>query len=105
VEPTVVGNVSNSATIAREEIFGPVLTVISADDEASVITTAKDTIYGLKSSVFTEDVDRARALAAELRSGTVGHNAFHTDFGIAFGGFKQSGLGREGGIEGLRPPT
>jgi acyl-CoA reductase-like NAD-dependent aldehyde dehydrogenase len=103
VEPTVFANVENSATIAREEIFGPVLTVIPAADEAVAIATANDTIYGLNSSVFTEDVDRAREVAGELRAGTVGHNAFRTDFGMAFGGFKQSGLGREGGEEGLRP--
>jgi len=103
IEPTVFANVDNSHTIAREEIFGPVLTVIPAKDEADAIEKANDTIYGLNSSVFTEDVDRAREVARELRAGTVGHNAFRTDFGMAFGGFKQSGLGREGGIEGLRP--
>ena len=64
---------------------------------------ANDTIYGLNASVFTNDVDRARQVAGQLRSGTVGHNAFRTDFGMAFGGFKQSGIGREGGIEGLLP--
>ena len=64
---------------------------------------ANDTIYGLNASVFTNDVDRARAVAGQLRSGTVGHNAFRTDFGMAFGGFKQSGIGREGGKEGLLP--
>ena len=64
---------------------------------------ANDTIYGLNASVFTNDVDRAREVAGQLRSGTVGHNAFRTDFGIAFGGFKQSGIGREGGKEGLLP--
>ena len=53
--------------------------------------------------MFTNDVDRARDVARQLRAGTVGHNAFRTDFGIAFGGFKQSGLGREGGVEGLHP--
>jgi len=103
VEPTVFANVENSATIAREEIFGPVLTVIPADDENDAIAKANDTIYGLNSSVFTEDVERAREVAGELRAGTVGHNAFRTDFGLAFGGFKQSGMGREGGVEGLRP--
>jgi acyl-CoA reductase-like NAD-dependent aldehyde dehydrogenase len=80
-----------------------VLSVIPAADEADAVRIANDTIYGLNASVFTEDVDRARAVAGELRSGTVGHNAFRTDFGIAFGGFKQSGIGREGGTEGLHP--
>jgi len=103
VEPTVFGGVENRSTIAQEEIFGPVLSVIPVDDEQAAIDTANDTIYGLNASVFTNDVDRARAVAAQLRSGTVGHNAFRTDFGIAFGGFKQSGIGREGGTEGLLP--
>jgi aldehyde dehydrogenase (NAD+) len=103
VEPTVFANVDNSSAIAQEEIFGPVLSVIPADDEDHVVATANDTIYGLNASVFTKDVDRARQVARRLRSGTVGHNAFRTDFGIAFGGFKQSGIGREGGIEGLLP--
>jgi acyl-CoA reductase-like NAD-dependent aldehyde dehydrogenase len=103
IEPTVFAGVDNSSTIAREEIFGPVLSVIPAQDEADAIRIANDTIYGLNASVFTEDVDRARAVAAQLRAGTVGHNAFRTDFGIAFGGFKQSGIGREGGREGVKP--
>ncbi len=103
VEPTVFANVDNSSTIAQEEIFGPVLTVIPAADERDAVRLANDTIYGLNASVFTDDVDRARQVAGQLRSGTVGHNAFRTDFGIAFGGFKQSGIGREGGTEGLLP--
>jgi aldehyde dehydrogenase (NAD+) len=103
VEPTVFGDVDNSSTIAQEEIFGPVLSVIPADDENHAIAIANDTIYGLNASVFTQDVDRAREVAGQLRSGTVGHNAFRTDFGMAFGGFKQSGIGREGGREGLLP--
>ncbi len=103
VEPTVFGNVDNASTIGREEIFGPVLAVIKADDETDAVRIANDTIYGLNASVFTNDVDRARAVAGEIRSGTVGHNAFRTDFGMAFGGFKQSGIGREGGKEGLLP--
>ncbi|MBW0102747.1 aldehyde dehydrogenase [Pseudonocardia sp. KRD291] len=102
IEPTVFANVDNHSTIAREEIFGPVLSVIAADDEADAVRVANDTIYGLNASVFTPDVERARAVARRLRSGTVGHNAFRTDFGVGFGGFKQSGLGREGGEEGLR---
>jgi aldehyde dehydrogenase (NAD+) len=103
IEPTVFSNVENSSTIAREEIFGPVLSVIPADDEKQAVRIANDTIYGLNASVFTADVDRARQVAGQLRSGTVGHNSFRTDFGIAFGGFKQSGMGREGGREGLLP--
>ena len=101
IEPTVFGNVDNHSTIAREEIFGPVLSVIPAESEAAAVDIANDSIYGLNASVFTNDVERAYATARELRSGTVGHNCFRTDFDIAFGGFKQSGIGREGGVEGL----
>jgi aldehyde dehydrogenase (NAD+) len=101
VEPTVFGNVDNSWRIAQEEIFGPVLSVLPADDEEDAIRIANDTIYGLNAAVFTQDADRAREVAGRLRAGTVGHNNFHTDFGIGFGGFKQSGVGREGGVEGL----
>jgi aldehyde dehydrogenase (NAD+) len=102
VEPTVFGNVDNSFTIAQEEIFGPVLSVIPADNEQHAIQIANGTIYGLKSSVFTNDVDRARDVARQLRAGMVGHNSFRTDFPVK-GGFKQSGIGREGGVEGLLP--
>ncbi len=103
VEPTVFGNVDNSSVIAQEEIFGPVLSVIPARDEQDAVRIANDTIYGLNASVFTNDVNRARQVAGQLRSGTVGHNAFRTDFSVAFAGFKQSGIGREGGREGLLP--
>lgn len=101
--PTVFGNVDNAMTIAREEIFGPVLSVIPVDSEQQAIDVANDSIYGLNASVFTNDTDRAFATARRLRSGTVGQNVFRTDFGISFGGFKQSGIGREGGREGLYP--
>jgi betaine-aldehyde dehydrogenase len=101
IEPTVFGNVDNNMTIAREEIFGPVLSVIPADNEDHAVEIANDTVYGLNASVFTKDVERAYSTARLLRSGTVGQNSFKTDFGIAFGGFKQSGLGREGSTEGL----
>lgn len=103
VEPTVFAHVDNSSAIAQEEIFGPVLSVIPADNEDEIVALANDTIYGLNASVFTHDVERARQIAGRLRSGTVGHNAFRTDFSLAFGGFKQSGIGREGGTEGLLP--
>jgi aldehyde dehydrogenase (NAD+) len=103
IEPTVFANVDNRSTIAREEIFGPVLSVISAATEDQAIEIANDTIYGLNSSVFTNDPERAYSVGRRLRAGTVGHNSFKSEFGIAFGGFKQSGMGREGGLEGLHP--
>ncbi|MFA7587119.1 MAG: aldehyde dehydrogenase [Novosphingobium sp.] len=103
IEPTVFAWVDNAMTIAREEIFGPVLCVIPAYDEAHAVRIANDSDYGLNASVFTHDADRAYAVARKLRSGTVGHNSWRTDFGIAFGGFKQSGIGREGAREGLLP--
>ena len=101
VEPTVFGNVDNSSVIAQEEIFGPVLSVIPAIDEQDAIRIANDTIYGLNASVFTNDVERARDVAGQIRSGTVGHNGFKSDSAMGFGGFKQSGIGREGGTAGL----
>jgi acyl-CoA reductase-like NAD-dependent aldehyde dehydrogenase len=103
VEPTLFGEVDNHSVIAREEIFGPVLSVIRARDEDDAVRIANDTNYGLNASVFTQDVDRARQVAGRLQSGTVGHDTLSSDFGIGFGGFKQSGIGREGGIEGLLP--
>jgi acyl-CoA reductase-like NAD-dependent aldehyde dehydrogenase len=103
VEATVFGGVDNGSTIAREEIFGPVLSVIPAESEEQAIDIANDTNYGLNASVFTNDPERAYAVGRRIRAGTVGHNAFKTDFTIAFGGFKQSGIGREGGTEGLYP--
>ncbi|HEY3603035.1 MAG TPA: aldehyde dehydrogenase [Sporichthyaceae bacterium] len=102
IEPTVFAGVNNKQVIAQEEIFGPVLSVIPADSEEDAIDIANDTIYGLNAAVFTPDNTRARQVAARLRSGTVGHNNMKLDMTIAFGGFKQSGLGREGGTEGLR---
>lgn len=102
IEPTVFANVTNDMVIAREEIFGPVISVIPADSEEQAIAIANDSPFGLNASVFTGDSERAYRVARQLRSGTVGQNAFRTDFSIAFGGFKQSGIGREGGTEGLR---
>lgn len=103
IEPTVFGNVDNHSTIAREEIFGPVLSVIPAENEDEALDIANDTSYGLNAAVFTNDIERYYAAARRLRSGSVGHNGSRTDFGIAFGGFKESGIGREGGVEGLFP--
>ena len=103
IEPTLFGRVENDMIIAREEIFGPVISVIPAKDEQEALAIANDSDFGLNASVFTDDVERAYAAARALRSGTVGHNSFQSDFTIAFGGFKQSGIGREGGVEGLLP--
>jgi len=102
VEPTVFGNVDNRSTIAQEEIFGPVLSVIPVADEAQAVAVANDSLYGLGGAVFTHDVDRAYAVARHIRTGTVSHNSHRTEMFIGYGGFKQSGIGREGGVEGLR---
>jgi betaine-aldehyde dehydrogenase len=79
------------------------VSVIPAKSEAHAIEIANDSPFGLNAAVFTNDADRAYRAARKLRSGTVGHNGMRTDFTIAFGGFKQSGVGREGGVEGLMP--
>jgi aldehyde dehydrogenase (NAD+) len=103
VEPTVFGNVDNTSVIAQEEIFGPVLSVIPAADEADAVRIANETIYGLHGAVFTADVERAREVAGQMRTGAIGHNGFKSDFDMGHGGFKQSGIGREGGVDGLLP--
>lgn len=102
IEPTVFAGVGSQATIAQEEIFGPVITVIPAKDEDDAVRLANDTIYGLDGSVFTNDRDLAYQVARKVRTGTMGHNLHRYDFGVCFGGFKQSGIGREGGQNGLR---
>lgn len=100
-EPTVLANVDNHSFAAQNEFFGPVLSVIPADSEEQAIAMANDSIYGLNAAVFTRDAERAMQVARQLRTGTVGHNASRYDFSIGFGGFKQSGIGREGGASGL----
>ncbi len=103
IQPTVFANVDNAMTIAQEEIFGPVICVIPCEDETDAIRIANDSPFGLAGAVYTGDVDRAYRVARKIRTGTVGQNGPLADFSIAFGGFKQSGLGREGGVEGLMP--
>ena len=100
-EPTVFADVDNRSFAAQHEFFGPVLSVIAADNEQHAIEMANDTIFGLNATVFTQDPERAMQVARQLRAGTVGHNASRYDFSIGFGGFKQSGIGREGGEGGL----
>jgi aldehyde dehydrogenase (NAD+) len=101
VEPTLFTDASNSMKIAREEIFGPVGTIITYGSEEEAIAIANDSPYGLSGGVFTEDTDRAYAVARRVRTGNFGHNGRVIDYTIPYGGFKQSGIGREGGIEGL----
>lgn len=101
VQPTLFDNVTNDMTIAREEIFGPVGTVIAYETEEEAIAIANDSDYGLSGGVFTKDADKAYAVGRLIRTGNFGHNGRVIDFTIPYGGFKLSGLGREGGIEGL----
>ncbi len=102
VEPTVFMDVTNEMTIAREEIFGPVLAVIAYDDEDDAVRIANDSDYGLSGSVWSETDERALAVARRIRAGTInvnGGNFYGAD--APFGGYKQSGLGREMGREGF----
>lgn len=101
VRPTVFSNVRNDMTIAKEEIFGPVLSVIAYDDEEDAIATANDTIYGLHAYVFSGDVARANRVARRIEAGRVFINGLYDEPMAPFGGFKQSGLGREFGVFGL----
>ncbi|ORM36193.1 aldehyde dehydrogenase [Williamsia sp. 1135] len=102
VEPTVFGNVGVTSRLAQEEIFGPVLAVLSARDVDDAVRIANATEFGLNASVFTHESRRVLEIARSLHSGTVGQNGNRADFGIGFGGFKRSGIGREGGVAGLQ---
>jgi len=101
VEPTLFADVDNSMTIAQEEIFGPVVSLIPFDTEDDAVAIANDSDYGLSGSVWTDDVDKGIAIARQVRTGTYTVNGFGMDFGSPFGGFKSSGVGRELGPEGL----
>jgi acyl-CoA reductase-like NAD-dependent aldehyde dehydrogenase len=103
VEPTVFNDVNTSMTIAREEIFGPVVSFISYKDIDDAVEKANSTIYGLHGAVYTPDAERGYEVARRVRSGSVTVNGLIVDPTMPFGGFKQSGSGREGGIEGLDP--
>ena len=104
-EPTVFANATNDMVIAREEIFGPVTAVIPYDNEEQAIRIANDTDFGLSGGVFTADTDRAYAVARRIRTGHFSQNGRDFDLSNPFGGFKKSGLGREGGPEGLEAYT
>jgi aldehyde dehydrogenase (NAD+) len=101
VQPTVFTKVNNRMRIAREEIFGPVLVVIPYEDEEDAIAIANDSNYGLGGSVWTADVDHGLDVARRIETGTIGVNHYTFDFNSPFGGFKDSGVGREYGREGL----
>lgn len=103
IEPTVFTDVDNNMVIAREEIFGPVAAVIAYDNEEDAIRIANDSEFGLSGGVFTNDTDRAYAVARRIRTGNFTQNGRSLDGRIPFGGFKSSGYGREGGPEGIEP--
>ena len=101
VQPTIFSNVTRDMTIAREEIFGPVLSIMPYDSEAEAIDIANDTIYGLAGGVWSGDADHAKAVARKIRAGQVEVNGGAFNVMAPFGGYKQSGLGREAGTFGL----
>ena len=101
MQPTVFGNVKAEMTIAQEEIFGPVLSIIPYETEAEAIRIANGTVYGLAAAVWSADEARAQAVAKRLRAGQVEVNGGAFNIQAPFGGFKQSGRGRELGKYGL----
>jgi aldehyde dehydrogenase (NAD+) len=101
VRPTVFANVTNDMTIAREEIFGPVICILGYDTIDEAVEIANDTPYGLSGYVSSADLDTARAVARRLRTGMVHLNGARLDNAAPFGGYKQSGNGREFGAHGI----
>ncbi len=101
IEPTLFAAVDNRSRIAQEEIFGPVLALIPARDVEDAIRIANESPYGLNGAVFTHDAEAAYRIGRRIRTGNVSQSGLKADFRLPFGGFKQSGCGREGGMEGL----
>jgi acyl-CoA reductase-like NAD-dependent aldehyde dehydrogenase len=101
IEPTVFADLDNDAVVSREEIFGPVLSVIPYGDEDEAVSIANDSKYGLGGTVWSADQERAAGVARRIRSGTIGVNHYVNDPAAPFGGIKESGMGRELGPEGL----
>ena len=102
VEPTILTNVDNRASLAQEEIFGPVLAVMKFSSVDKVIEQANDSKYGLAACVWTKDLNKANTISKRLKCGTIWINTYGGFYNeVSFGGYKQSGLGRELGTEGL----
>ncbi|MFD0085167.1 aldehyde dehydrogenase family protein, partial [Priestia megaterium] len=101
VKPTVLANVTNDMTIAREEVFGPVLAIITYKTEEEAIEIANDTLYGLQAFVFSGSTERGNRVAEQIVAGRVSVNGLHDEPKAPFGGFKQSGIGRDHGIYGI----
>ncbi|MFI5528349.1 aldehyde dehydrogenase [Kitasatospora sp. NPDC051853] len=101
VEPTLFGDVDNASRIAQEEVFGPVVCLTPYQDEEQAVRLANDSEFGLSGSVWTADVERGLDVARRIRTGTYAVNTFNLDCGVPFGGYKQSGVGREFGPEGF----
>ncbi|MFC8529886.1 aldehyde dehydrogenase [Nocardia sp. NPDC057227] len=101
VAPTLLDGVRPDDRVAQEEVFGPVISVLTYEDEDEAVAIANNSIYGLSGAVYTEDAERGYALARRIRTGTISVNTAAMDFTLPFGGYKQSGVGREGGPEGL----
>ena len=101
IEPTVFADLDPAATLAREEVFGPVLAVLPYDTVDDAVRIANDSEYGLGGTIWTSDEERGLDLARRVQAGSVGVNFFNLDLGSPFGGVKASGLGRELGPEGL----